>query len=101
MSPDDAPLARSGMAGLEPAVGTAENYRRFARFEAAGRSPVFEALALEVAEDAGLLAFLDALPGARISDARCVALLRDAVYILPAAWLLFAGPGTELLASLE
>jgi Uncharacterized protein conserved in bacteria (DUF2332) len=53
------------MAGVEPAVGTAENYRRFARFEAAGRSPVYEALALEVAEEAGLLAFLDTLPAAK------------------------------------
>jgi len=53
------------MSGLEPGVGTAENYRRFAQFEAAGRSPAYEELAYAVAVDARLLSFLDALPAAK------------------------------------
>jgi hypothetical protein len=51
-----------GMAGAEPSVGTSENYRRFARQEAAGRSPVYERLALAVADDELILGFLDGLP---------------------------------------
>jgi hypothetical protein len=50
-----------GMTGID-AVETAENYRRFAQIEAAGRSPAYETLALAVAEDKAILAFLDALP---------------------------------------
>ncbi|WP_191083014.1 DUF2332 domain-containing protein [Roseococcus microcysteis] len=45
--------------------GTAARYRRFATDEAAGRSPLYEALALGVAGDADILAFLDALPEPR------------------------------------
>ncbi len=51
-----------GMSGLEPGVGTAENYRRFARREAAGRSALYESLALAVADDEAILGFLGALP---------------------------------------
>jgi hypothetical protein len=50
------------MAGLEPDLGSAENYRRFARREAAGRSPAYESLGLAVADDRLLLGFLDRLP---------------------------------------
>ena len=41
---------------------TAETYRRFARGEAAGRSPLYEALSLRIAEDAAVLDFLLTLP---------------------------------------
>jgi hypothetical protein len=44
---------------------TADAYRRFAREEAAGRSPRYEQLALAVAEDAAILAFLEGLPRAK------------------------------------
>ncbi len=50
------------MNGLDPALGTAEDYRRFARYEAAGRSPLYERLANAVADDDLVLAFLDGLP---------------------------------------
>jgi hypothetical protein len=49
------------MSGHDPAAGTAENYRAFAR-EARGRSGAYERLAEQVAEDAPILRFLDALP---------------------------------------
>src|SRR5579864_1416669 len=41
---------------------TAALYRRFAADEARGRSPLYEALALGVAGDADVIAFLLALP---------------------------------------
>ena len=50
------------MTGLGPALGTAENYRRFAMHEAAGRSPAYERLAYAVAEDELVLSFLEGLP---------------------------------------
>jgi len=53
------------MRGHDPAVATAENYRRFASRETAERSPAYAALARAVAEDAAVLAFLDGLPPAR------------------------------------
>lgn len=40
----------------------AERYRRFAALEAAGKTPLYEAFALQVAETEWLLAMLDALP---------------------------------------
>jgi hypothetical protein len=43
-------------------ASTAQIYRGFARQEARGRSPAYEALADGVAGDRGILAFLDALP---------------------------------------
>jgi len=46
-------------------VTTAENYRRFSRFEAAGRSPAYERLADAVAADQSILSFLAGLPAAR------------------------------------
>src|SRR5687768_3500908 len=49
------------MIGAEPALSTAENYRRFAR-EAAAKSPLYGELCERVAEDAQLLAFLDRVP---------------------------------------
>ena len=53
------------MAGPDAALTIAENYRRFARLEAAGRSPAYEQLALAVAADAAILAFLQGLPPAK------------------------------------
>jgi hypothetical protein len=44
---------------------TAGSYRRFARIEAAGRSPAYETLALAVADDRAALTFLDGLPPAK------------------------------------
>jgi hypothetical protein len=51
-----------GMAGAESELGIADNYRRFAEHEAAGRSPAYERLALAVADDELILGFLDGLP---------------------------------------
>lgn len=53
------------MPGADGTVSTAENYRRFATQEAARRSPGYEALALGVAGDEEILAFLDRLPAAK------------------------------------
>ena len=53
------------MSGLEPGVGTAENYRRFAQREAAGRSPAYESLGLAVADDEAILGFLASLPAGK------------------------------------
>jgi len=51
--------------GLDPSIATAENYRRFARLEAAGRSPAYEALANAVAGNEMILAFLGSLVAAK------------------------------------
>lgn len=56
------PNAAHGITGLD-ALGTAENYLRFAQWEAAGRSSAYEALARAVAEDDAVLSFLGGLPG--------------------------------------
>jgi hypothetical protein len=50
------------MTGLDPSRGIADNYRAFARFEAAGRSPAYETLANAVADDDVVLDFLSTLP---------------------------------------
>lgn len=55
-------FAAMAMVGLDEGESTAENYRRFARIEASGRSATYEALALAVADDEDLLAFLHRLP---------------------------------------
>ena len=47
---------------MEAGPRTAEHYRRFARREAAGRSPAYESLALAVAEDDVVLGYLACLP---------------------------------------
>lgn len=44
---------------------TAENYRRFARLEARGRSPIYEGLTEAVAEDTPVLRLLASLPAAK------------------------------------
>jgi len=49
----------------DPAAAVAEDYRAFARQEARGRSPAYEALAESVAGDAGLVAFAASLPPAK------------------------------------
>jgi Uncharacterized protein conserved in bacteria (DUF2332) len=51
--------------GAEPTVATAESYRRFATYEAAGRSPAYEQLANAVAEDGLILSFLGRLPASK------------------------------------
>jgi hypothetical protein len=43
-------------------ASTAETYRKFARREARGRSPAYERLAEQVADDRDVLCFLDSLP---------------------------------------
>jgi hypothetical protein len=47
--------------GHDPLLPVAENYRRFA-LAAAGRSPAYEHLALEVADEPSVLGFLSGLP---------------------------------------
>ena len=51
------------MTGVDPLLAAAEDYRRFARAEAAGRSPAYEELAYAVADDELVLAFLGGLDG--------------------------------------
>lgn len=53
------------MIGYEQDLSTAENYRRFARLEARGRSALYEQISASVAEDTETLAFLAALPPAK------------------------------------
>ena len=53
------------MIGHEQNVSTAENYRRFSRLEARGRSALYEQISASVAEDSEALAFLAALPPAK------------------------------------
>ena len=48
--------------GRDQAAGIAEAYRTFARHEARGRSPAYQALTEAVAGDAAVLRFLGALP---------------------------------------
>jgi len=50
------------MTGHDPAKSIAENYREFARLEAHGRSPAYEALAESAADDPVILRFLSTLP---------------------------------------
>jgi hypothetical protein len=59
------PRKMTGNAADDATQATAENYRRFARLEAAGRSLAYEQLALAVAGDAAILAFLHGLPPAK------------------------------------
>lgn len=49
------------MSGLDPTLDAAQNYRRFAEREAAGRSPAYEALAMAVASDDVVLEYLASL----------------------------------------
>lgn len=62
MERPEASAAQGDMTGLD-AMGTAEVYRRFAQWEAAGRSSAYQELARAVADDEAVLSFLDALPG--------------------------------------
>lgn len=75
------------MTGLEPSVAIAENYRRFARLEAAGRSPAYETLAHAVACDDLILGFLGGLAAAKRQPNL---LFASARYLLGAA----ADPGS-------
>ncbi len=50
------------MVGMESAVSVAERFRRFARFEAAGRSQTYKELSEYVSTDPLILAFLERLP---------------------------------------
>jgi hypothetical protein len=50
------------MIGHDSGATTAENYQRFARFEARGRSRLYEDWATAIASDAEVLAFLGRLP---------------------------------------
>ncbi len=76
------------MFGLDPSVATAENYRRFAPLEAAGRSPAYEAQANAVAGNEMVLAFLDSLVAAK----------RQPNLLLAAARYLLGAAGSSLLA---
>jgi len=79
------------MVGLDPSIATAENYRRFARLEAAGRSPAYEALANAVAGDEMVLAFLGSLVAAKRQPNMLFAAAR---------YLLGAPPGPHSLHAL-
>jgi len=61
----DLPAAGGAMAGHDPAVSTAANYRRFAGRETIGRAPAYGVLAAAVAADEQILTFLSALPVAK------------------------------------
>ena len=61
----DLPAAGGAMAGHDPAVSTAANYRHFAGRETIGRAPAYAVLAEAVAADEQILAFLSALPVAK------------------------------------
>jgi hypothetical protein len=50
------------MHGHDPRATVAENYRRFARREASGRSPLYAELSEGVARDPAMLAFLAEQP---------------------------------------
>jgi hypothetical protein len=50
------------MLGADPAQSTADNYRRFARSEVRGKSPLYEQLCEGVADDRKMLDFLAQLP---------------------------------------
>jgi hypothetical protein len=50
------------MAGQDPTASVSQNYRRFAKEEARGRSPAYEALAEAVADDIAVITFLNTLP---------------------------------------
>src|ERR1700733_5375808 len=50
------------MLGADPTQTIAENYRRFARLEARGKSPLYEELCEAIADDPLLLEFLSQQP---------------------------------------
>jgi hypothetical protein len=50
------------MTGHHAAMGVGETYRAFARREARGRSPAYQALAERVADDSDVVRFLESLP---------------------------------------
>jgi len=76
--------------GLDPRLGTAENYRVFGR-EARGRSPVYESLAASVADDGLILGFLAGLPRPK---------RQPNLLFAAARYLLGAPPGIGTLRSL-
>jgi hypothetical protein len=79
------------MTGLDPSLGTAARYRRFAADEAAGRSPAYERLAYAVADDGLVLSFLEGLP---------VAKRQPNLLFAAACYLLGSPPGPGSLRSL-
>jgi hypothetical protein len=81
----------TSMTGLDLQLGTAENYRRFAAREAAGRSPEYERLAYAVADDPLVLSFLGRLPPAK---------RQPNLLFAAARWLLGAPPDAGSLRSL-
>jgi hypothetical protein len=69
------------MHGHDPTRNAAESYREFTE-EARGRSPAYVALAAAVADDAGILDFLDSLPPPK----------RQPNLLFAAAWYLLGEP---------
>ena len=53
------------MLGADPTRTISENYRRFARLEVHGKSPLYEELCEAIADDARMLAFLSEQPPAK------------------------------------
>ena len=84
--------------GRDRTAGIAEAYRTFARHEARGRSPAYQALAEAVAGDAAVLRFLGTLPPEKRQPNLLFAAAR---YLLGApaditrlrAWSAGTGPG--------
>jgi hypothetical protein len=53
------------VAGYDPSADVVRTYRVFARLEARGRSPAYEALAAAVGADTGIVSFIASLPAAK------------------------------------
>lgn len=70
------------MAGHDPSLSIQQNYRAFSRQAARGRSPAYQVLAVEVADDPAVLAFLAGLPAAK----------RQPNLFFAAAWYLLGHP---------
>jgi hypothetical protein len=88
------------MAGHDPAIGIAGNYRAFGR-EARGRSAQYEALAATVAEDQEIITFLRSLPAAKRQPNLLFAAARYLLGqppVIGSLRALVAGRGAELAA---
>jgi hypothetical protein len=88
------------MAGHDPALGIAGNYRAFG-LETRGRSAQYEALSVAVAEDQEILTFLQSLPAAKRQPNLLFAAARYLLgqpAVIGSLRALVAGQGAELAA---
>ncbi len=92
----------AGMTGHDRSISIAENYRRFAAVEAAGKSPAYEQLAYAVASDPAVLAFLGTLPPPKRQPNLLFAAARLLLEMVPpdihSLWSLISNRGEELSA---